>query len=77
VGVFGTVEAADRDRAEITVDFAIAGRRTIAIASRAAASLAYGYFDARGTADPGLIGLRLPPHRSEPDRFAHEIELAP
>ena len=77
VGVFGTVEAADRDRAEITVDFAIAGRRTIAIASRAAASLAYGYSETRATADPGLIDLRPPTHRSEPDGFAPEIELAP
>ena len=77
VGVFGTVEAADRGRAEITVDFAISGRRRIAITSGAAASLAYGYAETRATADAGLIDLRLPPHRSEPDRFAPEIELAP
>ena len=52
-GVFGTVETTDPDRAEITIDFAISGRRRIAIASPAASALAYGYAECAASTQTG------------------------
>jgi hypothetical protein len=42
-GVFGTIVGASHRRAEITIDFAICGRRTLAVDAPAAAAIAYGY----------------------------------
>jgi hypothetical protein len=76
-GVFGIVEATDRVRGEVTIDFAISGRRTIAITSPAAASLAYGYAERRKSSDAGLVDVHLPHERWEPQQLAPEIGLAP
>ena len=43
--VFGTIEHVDNERGEIVIDFATAGRYTVALDSAAAATLEYGYAD--------------------------------
>ncbi len=67
--VFGTVEDIDRTRGELIVDFATAGRHTLALNSPAAAALAYGYAEpATLTNEPRSApqtGPQLP--RREPD----------
>ena len=48
--VFGTIEQIDSGRGEIVIDFATAGRCTIALESATAAALEYGYADHVATA---------------------------
>jgi len=76
-GVFGTVEHTDRVRGEITIDFAISGRRTIAVSSQAAASLTYGYAEYGASCDAGLVDLRRRHERTEPEHLAPDIAFAP
>jgi hypothetical protein len=56
--VFGTIEQIDSARGEIVIDFATAGRCTIALESAAAAALEYGYADLAATASSTLIESR-------------------
>ncbi len=57
--VFGTVEQIDGERAQIDVDFATAGRFTIALDSAAAAALKYGYADLAAVASSTSIESQL------------------
>ena len=57
--VFGTIEHIDNERDEIVIDFATAGRYTVALDSAAAATLEYGYADLAATAGATSIESQL------------------
>ena len=57
--VFGTIEHIDNERGEIVIDFATAGRYTVALDSAAAATLEYGYADLAATAGATSIESQL------------------
>ena len=73
--VFGTIEQIDSDGGEIVIDFATAGRCTIAIDSAAAAALEYGYADHTATASSTSIERHLLTLTRE--REPPAIELSP
>jgi hypothetical protein len=67
-GVFGVVERTQRD--EMTIDFAITGRRRIAIESAAAAAIEYGYAETANIASSFVVHRELrvvPPQTCAPD----------
>ena len=57
--VFGTIEQIDNERGQIDIDFATAGRYTIALDSAAAAALEYGYADLAAVASATSIESQL------------------
>lgn len=71
--VFGTIEQIDSARGEIVIDFATAGRCTIALDSAAAAALGYGYADCADTASATSIESQSAEREHEPP----SIELYP
>jgi hypothetical protein len=73
--VFGTVERIDHNASEVVVDFATAGRHTIALDSPAAAALEYAYAEHASMAGEAAIDRRTVPQPPEPEPFA--IELLP
>ncbi len=71
--VFGTVEDIDRTRVELTVDFATAGRYTLALNSPAAAALEYGYAEPATLANEPRTAPQTVPQL--PQREPYTIEL--
>ena len=57
--VFGTIEHIDNERGQIDIDFATAGRFTVALDSAAAAVLKYGYADLAAVASATSIESQL------------------
>ena len=57
--MFGTIEHIDNERGEIDIDFATAGRFTVALDSAAAAALKYGYADLAAVASATSIESQL------------------
>ena len=71
---FGTIEQIDNKRGEIVIDFATAGRYSVAFDSAAAATLEYGYADLAATASATSIESQLVTAREHEPR---SIELYP
>jgi hypothetical protein len=71
--VFGIVEHIDAKRRELVVDFAAAGRLTLALDSTVAAALEYGYAEqASATSDASNAG-RTVSHPQEPGALGVEV----
>ncbi len=72
--VFGTIEHIDPDRHEIVIDFATAGRHTIALDSPVTVALEYGYADHAATTTTTAIEIPTLPRTQGPEPLAIELD---